>query len=86
MPVKSGYADRVFTTEMVFYPGMIHIDEKNDFIFVIQKAFELGEIGGLPRINNSETKSQQNSNREILYYAKMCSIGFFFDRFCSIAL
>lgn len=42
MPVKSSYADRVFTTEVVSYPEMIHIGEEKDFTPVIEKAFELG--------------------------------------------
>ena len=42
MPVKPGYADRVFTTEVVSYPGMPHIGENRDFTPVIQKALELG--------------------------------------------
>lgn len=42
MPVKPGYADRVFTTEVVSYPEMVHIDEKKDFTPVIEKALELG--------------------------------------------
>ena len=42
MPVKPSYADRVFTTEIVSYPKMVHIDEKKDFTPVIEKALELG--------------------------------------------
>lgn len=42
MPVKESYADRVFTTEMVGYPGMRHIGEDKDFTPVIRKALELG--------------------------------------------
>ncbi len=42
MPVKAGYADRVFTTEVVSYPGMVHIGEDKDFTPVIEKALELG--------------------------------------------
>ena len=41
MPVKPSYADRVFTTEVVSYPGMVHIGEEKDFTPVIQKALEL---------------------------------------------
>lgn len=48
MPPKSSYADRVFTTEVVAFPGAVHIDEKKDFTPVIEKALELEEIGGLP--------------------------------------
>ena len=42
MPVKPSYADRVFTTEVVSYPEITHIDEKKDFTPVIEKALELG--------------------------------------------
>ena len=42
MPVKPSYADRVFTTEVVAFPGTVHIDEKKDFTPVIEKALELG--------------------------------------------
>ncbi len=42
MPVKSSYADRVFTTEVVSYPEMVHIGEDKDFAPVIEKALELG--------------------------------------------
>lgn len=42
MPVKDSYADRVFTTEVVSYPGMVHIGEEKDFTPVIEKALELG--------------------------------------------
>ena len=31
MPPKSSYADRVFTTEAVSYPGLVHIGEDKDF-------------------------------------------------------
>ncbi|MDR0937230.1 MAG: hydroxylamine reductase [Oscillospiraceae bacterium] len=41
MPPKAGYADRVFTTASVAYPGLWHIDGK-DFKPVIAKALELG--------------------------------------------
>ena len=42
MPVKDNYSDRIFTTEVVQYPGMVHIDENKDFTPVIKKALELG--------------------------------------------
>ena len=42
MPPKNSYADRVFTTEVVAFPGTVHIDEKKDFTPVIEKALELG--------------------------------------------
>lgn len=42
MPVKESNADRVFTTEVVSYPQMVHIGETKDFTPVIEKALELG--------------------------------------------
>ncbi len=42
MPVQESYADRVFTTEVVSYPEMVHIGEDKDFTPVIEKALELG--------------------------------------------
>lgn len=47
MPVRKSYDDRVFTTEVVAYPGMVHIEdaadgEVKDFSPVIAKALELG--------------------------------------------
>lgn len=42
MPPKDSYADRVFTTEVVGYPGMKHIAADKDFTPVIEKALELG--------------------------------------------
>ena len=47
MPPKASYADRVFTTEMVSYPEIVHIEDMDegrhkDFTPVIKKALELG--------------------------------------------
>ena len=42
MPPKASYADRVFTTEVVSYPEMVHIGEDKDFTPVIEKALVLG--------------------------------------------
>lgn len=42
MPVKPSYADRVFTTEVVSYPEIVHIGEEKDFTPVIEKALTLG--------------------------------------------
>lgn len=42
MPPKASYADRVFTTEVVSYPEIVHIGENKDFTPVIEKALELG--------------------------------------------
>lgn len=46
MPPKDSYADRVFTTELVAWPGATHIpadeDGRKDFSPVIERALELG--------------------------------------------
>lgn len=45
MPQRPSYADRVFTTDVVGYPGLKHIpavDGKKDFSLVIDKALDLG--------------------------------------------
>lgn len=42
MPVKDSYKDRVFTTSVVSYPEVKHIDENKDFTPIINKAIELG--------------------------------------------
>ena len=41
MPVKESYADRVFTTSVVRYPNVKHIENK-DFTPIMEKALELG--------------------------------------------
>jgi len=58
MPVRPSYADRVFTTSVVAYPGMEHISEDKDFTPVIDKALELGgykEICKMAGINGGDT-------------------------------
>lgn len=42
MPPRSSYIDRVFTTSVVDYPGVKHINESKDFSPVIEKALQLG--------------------------------------------
>ena len=42
MPLRESYADRVFTTSVVSYPGIVHIEEGRDFTPVIEKALALG--------------------------------------------
>ena len=42
MPPRPSYKDRVFTTEVVSFPGVSHIGEDKDFTPVIEKALELG--------------------------------------------
>ena len=58
MPPKESYADRVFTTEVVGYPGMQHIGPNKDFTPIIEKALELGGFDKdttFPGINGGET-------------------------------
>ena len=42
MPPKASYADRVFTTAAVEYPGLVHIGADKNFTPVINKALALG--------------------------------------------
>lgn len=42
MPPKESYSDRVFTTEVVSYPEIVHVGADKDFTPVIEKARELG--------------------------------------------
>ena len=42
MPPRDSYADRVFTTELVQFPEIVHIGEDKDFTPVIERALELG--------------------------------------------
>ena len=42
MSPRESYADRVFSTGVVSFPGMAHIGEDKDFTPVIEKALELG--------------------------------------------
>ncbi len=58
MPPKDNYVDRIFTTALVSYPGLVHIDDKKDFTPVIEKAIELGgykEDTLIPGINGGST-------------------------------
>jgi hydroxylamine reductase len=58
MPPKDSYRDRVFTTEVVSFPGLVHIEEDKDFTPVIEKALELGgwaEDKALTGINGGHT-------------------------------
>ncbi|MDL2281243.1 hydroxylamine reductase [Selenomonadales bacterium OttesenSCG-928-I06] len=42
MPPKDNYSDRIFTTAVVDFPNINHIDEDKDFTPLIEKALELG--------------------------------------------
>ncbi|MDC7244289.1 MAG: hydroxylamine reductase [Sphaerochaetaceae bacterium] len=58
MPPKDNYKDRIFTTEVVSYPELVHIGEDKDFTPVIEKALELGgysEPRKMTGINGGDT-------------------------------
>ncbi|WP_196593918.1 hydroxylamine reductase [Pectinatus sottacetonis] len=42
MPPKESYKDRIFTTEVVEFPDIIHIGANKDFSPIINKSLELG--------------------------------------------
>ncbi len=42
MPVKKSYADRVYTTSVMAYPELKHLDDSKDFASVIDQALALG--------------------------------------------
>ena len=72
MPVKETYADRVFTTGVVQYPGMRHIDGGKDFSPVIEKALELGgyaEAVTLPGINGGTAMTTGFGSEAVLSHA-----------------
>ena len=60
MPPKASYADRVFTTEVVSYPGVIHIGEDKDFTPVIEKALELGGLPGRSGIHRNQRRKDSH--------------------------
>lgn len=58
MPPKENDANRMFTTEVVAYPGICHIGAEKDFTPIIEKALSLGgfdEDTTFPGINNGTT-------------------------------
>lgn len=72
MPVKDSYADRVFTTGVVQYPGMLHIDDSKDFSPVIARALELGgytEDRQFTGINGGDTVTTGFGSEAILAHA-----------------
>ncbi len=69
MPPKDSYRDRVFTTEVVSYPELVHIGEDKDFTPVIEKALELGgfaEDTSFTGINGGSTVTTGFSHSAIL--------------------
>lgn len=72
MPPKESYKDRVFTTEVVSYPKIVHIGEAKDFTPVIEKALELGgfaEDTQFTGINGGTTVTTGFSHSTILSVA-----------------
>ena len=72
MPPKQSYADRVFTTEVVAYPGMTHIAEDKDFTPVIEKALALGGFAAdrtFPGINGGTQVTTGFGHGAILSHA-----------------
>ena len=72
MPVRASYADRVFTTSVVSYPGIVHIDEGRDFAPVIQKALELGGYTQdtlVPGMNGGSTVTTGFARHAVLSHA-----------------
>ena len=72
MPPKASYADRVFTTEVVSYPGMTHIGQDKDFTPVIEKALALGGFETdrtFPGINGGESLTTGFGHNTVLSVA-----------------
>jgi len=72
MPVKESYADRVFTTGVVQFPGMRHIGEDKNFAPVIERALELGgykEDTLVPGINGGATVTTGFGSEAVLSHA-----------------
>ena len=72
MPPKESYADRVFTTEVVSFPGISHIGEDKDFTPVIEKALELGGFDTdrtFPGINGGTTVTTGFGHNTVLSVA-----------------
>ena len=72
MPPKESYADRIFTTEVVSYPEMVHIGEDKDFTPVIEKALALGgyqEDKQLHGINGGEKVMTGFGHHAVLSHA-----------------
>ena len=73
MPLRPSYADRVFTTSVVSYPGVTHIGEDRDFSPVIAKALELGgypEDTLIPGMNGGSVVATGFARRAVLSHAE----------------
>ena len=76
MPVKDDYKDRVFTTSVVYYPEIPHIekdkDGHKDFTPVIEKSLELGgynEEQKMTGINGGDTMTAGFGHNTVLSLA-----------------
>lgn len=72
MPVLENYSDRIFTTSVVAYPNMLHIDDKKDFTPVIEKAIELGgykDFHKMTGINGGDTMTTGFAHGTVLSLA-----------------
>ena len=72
MPLRASYADRVFTTSVVSYPGVQHIGPERDFSPVIRRALELGgypEDTLLPGMNGGKTVTTGFARHAVLEHA-----------------
>lgn len=72
MPPKPNYSDRIFTTEVVSYPELVHIGEDKDFTPVIEKALELGgydEVQHLTGINGGNVLTTGFAHNTVLSVA-----------------
>ena len=72
MPPRDSYADRVFTTEVVSFPGIRHIGEDKDFTPVIERALELGGFDSdrvFPGINGGTTVTTGFGHNAVLSVA-----------------
>lgn len=73
MPPKESYQDRIFSTNTVGYPEIVHIGEDKDFTPVIQKALELGgyqEIQPFTGINGGTSVTTGFGHETILSLAE----------------
>ena len=72
MPLRASYADRVFTTSVGSYPGIVHSGESRDFSPVIAKALELGGYEKdtlVPGMNGGSTVATGFAREAALHHA-----------------
>ncbi len=72
MPLRASYADRVYTTSVVSYPGIPHIGPDRDFSPLIAKALELGgypEDTAMPGMNGGRSVVTGFARHAVLSHA-----------------